>query len=128
MIYSSPPRASVHAKCGTDLPVVCVCVCVCVYCVCVCVCTVSRSGIHNKCKDIVFSRNTNTKNLTYCNNPTTCITYSSFLWYMFCQLSRLSVHNNHLVLSWEKRRYTSISHFLWAEWGEEELYYFLSGG
>ena len=42
-------------------------------------------------------------------NYSTYTTYSSFLWYMFCQLSRLSIHNHHLVLSRGKRRYTNTS-------------------
>ena len=38
------------------------------------------------------------------------LTYSSFLRHMFCQLSRLSVHNHHLVLCWEKRSAILVYH------------------
>ena len=47
------------------------------------------------------------KSHMYYNNQ--CKTYSSFVWYVFCQLSRLLIHNHHLVLSWEKRSYTNTS-------------------
>ena len=101
MIYSSPPQASAHAKCGTDLPVVCMHVRTCL-----------KKCYLKAYYFSVFTQSYQHKNLTYCNND--CITYSTFFWYVFCQLSRSLIHNHNLILSREKRNYTNISHCLGA--------------